>query len=678
MKRLTESLGAKIGAVVLCVLLAVVLAVSGVGVVVLAAENAYSDGGEQLRRSLMDSYLWEMGDMAANYYQATVQGYGDSQYYAQRLAADNANYRYTVTDASGNVLLQGEPCDDPQYERTTEYDLSSETESLVETRTFASEQERSDFLGDYLVKHANQAVSFNTAEEIGEAGEIVYSLEITRTFTVRKKVFIHGMIPEKLTAQDSLSTNLYWLNQLLSVRMWLIAVAAAALFGLILVGIFLLCAAGHKAGVEGIHLNWADRIPFDLYGGMLLLLALPPLAIFFEIYNSWAEAIMACVCVVWWFVLLLALVLSFATRSKAGAWWRNTVIFRVLHGGGRAVRWVFRGVLYVLRGLPLVWKTVLVCLAAAFGLFIAILPYDGMERVVLWLLMVAVLGTLALIVAISLRRLQKRVETLAAGEMDSRVDTTYLFGEMRRTAELLNRIGDGMTVAVDARMKSERMKTELITNVSHDIKTPLTSIINYVDLLKKEEPESETMREYLEVLDRQSARLKKLIEDLVEASKASTGNLPVELLPCEAGILLTQMMGEYEERVAAQQLELVLKQPEQPVMILADGRHLSRVFENLMNNICKYSQPATRVYLSLEQIGGRAVITFRNISRAPLNISGDELMERFVRGDSSRNTEGSGLGLSIAKSLTELQGGTLDLTVDGDLFKVTLIFNVCQ
>ena len=227
-------------------------------------------------------------------------------------------------------------------------------------------------------------------------------------------------------------------------------------------------------------------------------------------------------------------------------------------------------------------------------------------------------------------------------------------------------------------MKSERFKTELITNVSHDIKTPLTSIINYVDLLQKEELNNPTAQEYLEVLDRQSSRLKKLIEDLIEASKASTGNLSVQMERCEAGVFLVQTVGEFKEKTDAANLELIIKKPEEPVYIMADGRHFWRIIDNMMNNICKYAQPGTRVYINLEQAFGTLTITFRNTSRAPLNISSEELMERFVRGDSSRNTEGNGLGLSIARSLTELQKGTLSIQIDGDLFKAVLEFPVIE
>ena len=253
-----------------------------------------------------------------------------------------------------------------------------------------------------------------------------------------------------------------------------------------------------------------------------------------------------------------------------------------------------------------------------------------------------------------------------------------MYGDFKDFADSLNNINEGLSVAINEKMKSERFKTELITHVSHDIKTPLTSIINYVDLIKKEEPENENIREYIDVLDRQSSRLKKLIEDLMEASKASTGNLAVKLSVCEAGVLLSQTVGEFDERLKAAGLTPVVNIPETPIKIMADGRHLWRVFDNLMNNICKYSQVGTRVYLDVSERDGKAQITFRNISKYELNITGEELTERFVRGDKSRNTEGSGLGLSIAKSLTELQNGSLKIEIDGDLFKVTLTFDTVK
>ena len=286
---------------------------------------------------------------------------------------------------------------------------------------------------------------------------------------------------------------------------------------------------------------------------------------------------------------------------------------------------------------------------------------------------------------VDMNMLKKGAEELASGNTDYEIDTSHMMWEFKHHGENLNRIKDGIQVAVEDRMKSERMKTELITNVSHDIKTPLTSIISYVDLLKKEQLDNRTALEYVEVLDRQSARLKKLIQDLIDASKASTGNLNVHLEETNIRVLLEQAMGEFTEKMEKRGLRTVITYNAEPVTVMADGQLLWRIFQNIINNIEKYAQDNTRVYIDvdgeiLQQDDSGIVkrnnmlkVTFKNISRDALNVSGDELMERFVRGDSSRNTEGSGLGLSIARSLAELQGGNLEIIVDGDLFKVVLL-----
>lgn len=271
-------------------------------------------------------------------------------------------------------------------------------------------------------------------------------------------------------------------------------------------------------------------------------------------------------------------------------------------------------------------------------------------------------------------RLQEGIKRLAEGDLTYKMDTKHLHGPFRMYAHDLNRISAGMTVEVERRMKSEHLKTELLTNVSHDIKTPLTSIINYVDLLKNQDIASEDAKSYVEVLDRQSHRLKKLLEDLIEASKAATGNITAELAPTDAAELLRQAEGEYNERLREQKLIPVLRIDAETCSILADGRLLWRVFDNLLGNIVKYAMPGTRVYLELSHRNDRCVITIRNISKDELGIEAEELMERFVRGDAARATEGSGLGLSIARSLTECMKGGFDLVLDGDLFKVILDF----
>ena len=248
-----------------------------------------------------------------------------------------------------------------------------------------------------------------------------------------------------------------------------------------------------------------------------------------------------------------------------------------------------------------------------------------------------------------------------------------MLGAFRDFAVELNGLSDVVQLAAQKQMRSERMRTELITNVSHDIKTPLTSIINYVDLLQKPHSQEEGEK-YLEVLSRQSARMKRLIDDLIELSKASTGNIPLELTRIDAVEAVNQALGEFTDKLKAAGLTPLFRQPEEPLYIHADGRLLWRAMSNLLSNAVKYAQPGTRLYIDMVAVDKKVCISLKNISRDPLNISAEELMERFVRGEASRNQEGSGLGLNIAQSMMELQHGALELLVDGDLFKATLIF----
>ncbi|MDE7312483.1 MAG: HAMP domain-containing histidine kinase [Eubacterium sp.] len=454
---------------------------------------------------------------------------------------------------------------------------------------------------------------------------------------------------------------------------------------------FLMAAAGHRKGRKEICASFLDYVPFDLYfAGMVLAETLIVYLVFLsmEAFGSWSgnslsgvvSAGVVTICAGILSVLLgLAFCMSFAVRVKLGKWWRHTVVYWILKKCMRLLAGILRYCGFVcaslIKSVTLLWKAWFVLGALAFLEFIALeVSWADGDLIFFWLLEKLVVYPVVILLLLQMHRLQKGAQQIADGRLDYQVDTRHMFWEIKKHGEYLNDIGHGMNNAVNERMKSERFKTELITNVSHDIKTPLTSIINYVDLLQKEEINNPVVQEYLEVLHRQSARLKKLIEDLMEASKASTGSLSIVMEQCDAGVMLIQTIGEFEEKLMAEQIELQIKKPEADILIEADHRHLWRVFDNLMNNICKYAQPSTRAYVNLDQNGQQAVITFRNISKYQLNISSEELMERFVRGDSSRNTEGSGLGISIAKSLTELMNGTFELIVDGDLFKVVLTF----
>lgn len=450
--------------------------------------------------------------------------------------------------------------------------------------------------------------------------------------------------------------------------------------------IYLACVAGRRPGSEEVKAGWQEKIPFDLY----LFTAATLCAVLASFVNEasyrwddepfgWALILLGIVTAA--AALLLGTWMTLCTRVKLGKWWRNTVTFWVLSLCWRFVKWCWRvlcaigrGVRDLLRGIPLVWKTALVLGVMSLAEFVAFLN-SGMneENFWFWLLFRAILVGALLYAALQLKKLQVGGEALAAGNLDAKVDTSRMLWDFKRHGENLNDISRGIQLAVDEQLRSERLKTELITNVSHDIKTPLTSIINYVGLLRRD-PGEEQAKEYLEVLDRQSKRLKKLTEDLVEMSKASTGNLPVNASRRSINELLTQALGEYSERLDKAQLDAVLTLPDREVFAWVDGTLLWRVLDNVFSNACKYALPGTRFYIDAREGAGKIRLSFKNISRDRLNVPADELMERFVRGDSARGGEGSGLGLNIAKSLTELQGGTFAVSVDGDLFRVDIIF----
>lgn len=478
----------------------------------------------------------------------------------------------------------------------------------------------------------------------------------------------------------ALSSRLYHtIHPISSISMFLTVLLG---LGAVLSLIFLFCAAGHRAGVEGIVPNWQDRIPLELYfaGDALLLyvtLVMADSAVTSASSSTYGVGYLsgfaACILLAW--LICLAALMTIATRLKLGKWWRNSLCYLLLRFLFSCCRRLWQIVGNFFQILPAAWRAVLlVCgilAAQTFLTMVMFLSYNGGPAflVALVLDLVVIMGTAWL--CRQLQQIRDMGASLAAGNLEAKIDTRKMFRDIRVHAENLNAIGTGMTRAVEQRMKSERLKTELITNVSHDIKTPLTSIVNYVDLLEKEDlPEKAT--EYLAVLDRQSKRLKKLTEDLVEASKASTGNVSVRLTPILVNEIVHQAIGDYDERLTAGKLEVIVTTYEGNLNAMADGRLLWRVLDNLLSNVCKYALAGTRVYIDLSTRDNRVAVSMKNISRDPLNVNADELMERFVRGDTSRHTEGSGLGLNIAKSLMELMGGTFSLSVDGDLFKAEL------
>lgn len=438
--------------------------------------------------------------------------------------------------------------------------------------------------------------------------------------------------------------------------------------------VFLLCSAAHRSGTEDCVLLRQDKMPYDLYLPSAILLGTGLCAMLVEcvayelntVKAVAAALIMACLAGVF-----MALCMTTAARIKTGTLFKNTLIYRLCTGVGM-------GASSMLSSISGAWRFSLAF--AGYLLINALLSYRFFTRggFLAFLLLIAVNGGalyLLLNMIRQMRTLSAAGQAMANGDLSYCVDTSDMKREFREHGENLNSIGRGMAIAVNERMKSERFKTELITNVSHDLKTPLTSIVTYIDLLQKEDIQDEKAKEYIDTIARQSKKLKKLTEDLIDASKASSGALNVNMERVNISELLRQSSAEYGERMEAVNITPVVNMPEEDIYVRADGRLLWRVVENLLQNICRHGMPGTRAYLEARTENGRAVVSFKNISQQQLNIPVEELLERFVQGDESRSRGGSGLGLSIAESLTELMKGKLKLSLDGDLFKVELWFD---
>ena len=630
---------AKAAAFALTLVLGGLTVLGGAGIGVLVSCGVFLDDGAYLRQTLYQEQCYDSLSTANDYLCAQLDSVGllDRSYY---FVNDEA---YT----------------------TVEYDPEAAQQLLSELpRLFADAFSRELSSCQLVVSDPDTGETYLANFDLTEGDKPLYDTQELYVYHLSASTGLSAIqvaITATLLEKSGQAPSYSYL-----VCSWLLAHTGLAIFLTVLCGLltlfcfcFSMASAGHWQNHEGIHLTWLDKIPADVW-----IIALP--SAFFigwdTFYSEWGR-VLFCAALIPVTLLFLCV---FAAQCKAGTVIRGSLTARVLRLLWRILRGVTLWLWRITTGIPLVWKTALVTAALAFLEFIL---YVSPSRDPLFLV-VKVLEILAVLaIALNLRTLEKNGKQLSEGDLSTPVDTKRLFGAFRRYGQAMNRLQSGMESAVQEQMRAERMKTELITNVSHDIKTPLTSIVNYVDLLKKEDIPSPAAREYITVLDRQSKRLKKLTEDLVEASKASSGALPVDLQPTDVSVLFSQITGEYQDRLADCHLTLVTQPPAGQPVVLADSKLLSRVMDNLVSNICKYAMPETRVYVSGVTADGQMTMSFKNISRAELNISPDELMERFVRGDTSRHTEGSGLGLSIARSLVHLMGGTFRLSIDADLFR---------
>ena len=717
MKQLQSKLWAKITALILLTIFAVALFFSAVGVAYLIDQGGYANPEGFVQDHIVGNAFYSYMNSAADYYTAFLQkqsgdSYTNLENFEQKFSRENSNFFFTVQDDTGKTVFESPDQDEAyQYTRSQEQYLSYNWRNVVEEdHVFSSEEAFEEYVNSLNRQNFNVDSAYITTYEQEDSAEDVSGAqteerspepaqENSPTETTADDhpadlpgskvhayisyqcfdyahVTITGYIRQTLAAKDRIYFEAYYTNLLVENRNALIWLTAALFVLCLALVIFLLCAAGHKEGVEGIHLNWVDKIPLDLYLVVAILLGAGLFALGIDLSGA-----------SWWFMIVLiallgaALVLlavsvlmTLSTRFKSGAFWKNTVIYFCLRLLLRMLKAIKAGVSYCAKHLHLYWQAGLIFVGVSLAELFFLAAFSRSAVVVIWVIAKLIEAPLLVLIVISLQKLKAGGEALAEGNLNASVDLRHMYGVLKHHGENLNSIAQGMQKAVQQQLKSERFRTDLITNVSHDIKTPLTSIVNYVDLLKKEDVQPEKAKEYIAVLDRQSARLKKLTEDLVEASKASSGTLPVHLEAVDVNVLLSQVSGEYQIRFELCKLEPIVKLSSEDPQILADGKLLWRVFDNLLSNICKYAMPGTRVYFTSEVQDGRVSISFKNISNYPLDITADELLERFVRGDSSRSTEGSGLGLSIAQSLTGLQKGTFDLVVDGDLFKANLSF----
>ncbi len=634
MKKLSRSIVGKTSLFLISLFSTLLLLGSLLAMFVLVKADFYSKREEQLFYTAAREFVYRDCCNEFSLYLNSPHG---------EILEDEGNLVFEISDANGQVVARSssaEEIEDWQYEY---YFYQEGEHGYSEFSDIEDKETAKDY---YIVKSA-LANPFKTNDK--------YSL-LSGTISL-----LHG-----------LRYNIY-------------LIALVLLVADVYSSVSLLSAIGYNNKDDNLHTGPLNRVPFDLLAVMAAIFVFASflipnyLGLSRGVDQIGMLLIYAAAVSIVDLAIVMGLIMAFVSRLKTKTLIKNTISYQIMIllkkiflSGFRLIKTIGNATVSFITAVPVVWKTVA---AAVFVLFLDVIFHNiRLYDLIKFMVFVPLVAFLA----INMKKLGDGAEKLAKGDLNWKVDTRHLILDFKKHGENLNQVSKGMAIAVEDRLKSERMKTELITNVSHDIKTPLTSIINYASLISEEDSENQKIKEYSEVLVRQSERLKRLIEDLVEASKASTGNLEVNLAPCDANVFLTQAAGEYAERLENSKLTLVTRQSDEEITIMADGRRMWRIFDNLMNNVCKYAQPETRVYLAIEKSADNAVITFKNTSKEQLDISAEDLMERFTRGDHSRNTEGNGLGLSIAKSLAELQNGSLKLEIDGDLFKAVLRFPVIK
>ena len=627
------------------------------------------DGADSILDVVNNNKEWK-GNLSKAYqylYEALVQ-YSDASYGEKILktyasGATNVNYMYVDTK-SGKVYTNIKDVTSSNYLKTLDK-LTSGAGPFV----LIAPDTQDCVLGFSNISDWTVSYWQNMLKNTGLAGEnYLYFVSVDKDFPVLDRIKQEKLVYDKFEP-------------------WLVPVMAGSVLALILAlaGVVLMTiGAGRNNEDKKVHLNFFDRCYTEIVAVVVFMIWLMGTSVIVQAMDDeemrivW-KTIGFGTLGLWFGIWFLAGWLSLVRRIKARSLWRDSLLRHIL----LLVRKCFSKCsnLLVFLGGNMISRVKIILL---FGIFIFLqfmftgMTVEGGSALSLLLMIVMDCAVLYYLIKKAWGREQiiAGLKKITDGDLQYKIPTEKLSGEQEMVADYINHIGEGLDAAVENSLKNERMKTELITNVSHDIKTPLTSIINYVDLLKRENPEDPKIRGYLEVLENKAQRLKVLTEDVVEASKASTGNIALEMTDLNFIELVHQVIGEFEEKFEERNLTMVVHFDEEEAIICADGRRLWRVLENVFGNVSKYAMENTRVYVDVKVDRPNVQLSLKNISAQPLNISAEELTERFIRGDVSRNTEGSGLGLSIAKDLVQLQGGELKLYLDGDLFKVTIGFEV--
>ena len=627
------------------------------------------DGADSILDVVNNNKEWK-GNLSKAYqylYEALVQ-YSDASYGEKILktyasGATNVNYMYVDTK-SGKVYTNIKDVTSSNYLKTLDKLTSGAGPFML-----IAPDTQDCVLGFSNISDWTVSYWQNMLENTGLAGEnYLYFVSVDKDFPVLDRIKQEKLVYDKFEP-------------------WLVPVMAGSVLALILAlaGVVILTiGAGRNNEDKKVHLNFFDRCYTEIVAVVVFMIWLLGTSVIVQAMDGeemrmvW-KAIGFGTLGLWFGIWFLAGWLSLVRRIKARSLWRDSLLRHIL----LLVRKCFSKCsdLLVFLGGNMISRVKIILL---FGIFIFLqfmftgMTVEGGSALSLLLMIVMDCAVLYYLIKKAWGREQiiAGLKKITDGDLQYKIPTEKLSGEQEMVADYINHIGEGLDAAVENSLKNERMKTELITNVSHDIKTPLTSIINYVDLLKRENPEDPKIRGYLEVLENKAQRLKVLTEDVVEASKASTGNIALEMTDLNFIELVHQVIGEFEEKFEERNLTMVVHFDEEEAIICADGRRLWRVLENVFGNVSKYAMENTRVYVDVKVDRPNVQLSLKNISAQPLNISAEELTERFIRGDVSRNTEGSGLGLSIAKDLVQLQGGELKLYLDGDLFKVTIEFRI--